>query len=120
MDGLLNNMSDGGLCKPLGFADDTGLVFCGSDPNMLVELAQPYVSRAVIWGHENGLQFSPAKTTIVFFNRKYKFDPNKVKCLIIGGKSIKPSLEMMYLGVTLDSKLSWLLHIKRKIDKIRK
>ena len=75
---------------PSGFADDIAMTFIGSDPNLLVVQAQPFIDMAVEWGGKNGLTFSTDKTTVVFFNRKNGFDMNSLKKLKINGCEIKP------------------------------
>ena len=70
-DPLLRNIkNDGGPCVPIAFADDIALILEGKDPKMLVQLAQPYINKAVEWGGNNGLSFSTDKTTVGFFNKK--------------------------------------------------
>ena len=117
---LLNNNSP---CAPVGFADDGALCFRGFDPETLVELAQPKINQAVEWGANNGLTFSVDKTTAVFFSRQKKFHSEvlpRIKKLTINGVEIKPSSSMTYLGVVLDQKLNWSLHIEKKVSKAKK
>ena len=117
---LLNNSSP---CAPVGFADDGALCFRGIDPGTLVEIAQPKINQAVEWGANNGLTFSVDKTTAVFFSRQKKFHSHvlpRIKKLTINGAEIKPSSSMTYLGVILDQKLNWSLHIDNKVGKAKK
>ena len=71
-------------------------------------------------GAQNGLSFSADKTTVVFFSRKYNFFTKvlpKVKKIKMAGVEIKPSTSITYLGIILDQKLNWSLHIKTKVSK---
>ena len=72
-------------------------------------------------GAQNGLSFSSDKTTVVFFSRKYNFFtkvlPKVRKKIKMAGVEIKPSTSMTYLGIILDQKLNWSLHIKTKVSK---
>ena len=109
----------------MGFADDGALCFRGIDPETLVEIAQPKINAAVDWGAQNGLTFSVDKTTAVFFSRQLKFHsevlPRIKKNLTINGVEITPSSSMTYLGIVLDQKLSWTLHIEeKKVSKAKK
>ena len=55
-----------------------------------------------------------------FFTRKYNFNKKvlpKVNKIKMGGVEIKPSDNMTYLGIILDQKLNWSLHIKTKVSK---
>ena len=88
--------------------------------NTLVQIAQPFLNKAVEWGAQNGLTFSVDKTTVVFFTRKYNFhnkEINNVKKLTMNGVEIIPSDSMTYLGVVLDKKLDWNDHIQEKVSK---
>ena len=86
----------------------------------MVANAQKQLNLAIEWGAQNGLSFCPDKTTVVFFTRKYNFHKRilpKVKQIKMGGVEIKPSASMTYLGIILDQKLNWSLHIKTKVSK---
>ena len=62
------------------------------------------------WGRESGLRFNPEKTVAVLFTRK---DPTNFVCF--EGKMLPYSDNVRYLGVDLDSKLHWKIHINNKI-----
>ena len=119
-DPLLKLLNDNSPCSPVGFADDGALCFMGIDPNTMVANAQKHLNLAIEWGAQNGLSFCPKKTTVVFFTRKYNFHKKvlpKVNKIKMGGVEIKPSDNMTYLGIILDQKLNWSLHIKTKVSK---
>ena len=104
----------------MGFADDGALCFRGIDPNTLVDNAQIKLNQTIEWGAQNGLSFSADKTTVVFFSRRYNFFTKvlpKVKKIKMFGVEIKPSSSMTYLGIILDQKLNWKLHVKTKVLK---
>ena len=107
-------------CHPIGFADDNNVSIVGIDPTTMVTQIQPCIDTSIKWGKENGLIFGPAKTTVVWFTPGYKKNPETFKRIVMDGKEIPPSSQMTYLGVILDSKLSWGPHIRNKIDKTRK
>ena len=120
-DPLLKLLNHESPCAPVGFADDGALCFRGIDPETLVEISQPKMNAAVEWGAQNGLTFSVDKTTVVFFSRQHKFHsevlPRVKKKLSINGIDINPSSSMTYLGIVLDQKLSWTLHLEKKVSK---
>ena len=119
-DPLLKLLNDNSPCSPVGFADDGALCFMGIDPNTMVANAQKHLNLAIEWGAQNGLSFCKKKTTVVFFTRKYNFHKKvlpKVNQIKMGGVEIKPSDNMIYLGIILDLKLNWSLHIKTKVSK---
>ena len=122
-DPLLKLLNQNSPCAPVGFADNGALCFRGIDPVTLVEIAQPKINQAVAWGAKNGLSFSVDKTTAVFFSRQKKFHSQvlpKLKKLTMNGVEINPSPSMTYLGVILDQKLNWSLHIDNKVAKAKK
>ncbi|XP_039758880.1 uncharacterized protein LOC120632909 [Pararge aegeria] len=67
------------------------------------------------WCKENDLSVNPKKTQLVLFTNKRKPDIPKLPTLF--NTSLTLSNEVKYLGVTLDSKLSWKRHIEDKTNK---
>jgi hypothetical protein len=61
---------DHGHATSVGYEDDAVMLLAGSDPDMLIERAQPYLVKALQWGKDNGLTFSSSKTVAVMFTRK--------------------------------------------------
>ena len=75
---------------------------------------QESLKKAVAWGEPHGLTFVPEKTIAIFFHRKYKFvEPKKLK---INGLSIDYSSVVKYLGIYLDSKLTFKYHLDKKLS----
>lgn len=115
-DELLDLYSTGPV-RVRGFADDASLLVTGTDPNVLAELMQPAVDKAVRWGARNGLVFGAAKTVAVLFtHRRIKKLPKKLK---VDGTRIKYSGTAKYLGITLDTKLTFRAHILDKLQKAK-
>ncbi len=102
-----------GPTRVVGFADDAGLIVTGDEPGTLRYQMQESVDKALNWGLQNGLKFSASKTQVILFtrNRKYKMPPK----IIMGRKKLDFDDQVKYLGVTLDSKLSWSPHIRNKV-----
>ena len=74
---------------------------------------QVAINKAQRWGAENGLTFGTAKTVVVVFSHARnptKFFPK----LKINGTILEYSDTVKYLGVTLDTKLTFKQHIKNK------
>jgi ribonuclease HI len=102
-----------GKVKVVGFADDAGLVAKGEYPSHLSIYMQEAVNKALSWGRSTGLQFSAPKTVSMLFTHKRKFDPPPP--IWMDGTRIRLVDTARYLGVILDSKLSWKAHLKQKV-----
>ena len=120
---LLWNISLNTLLSRLGadssfiqaFADDLVILIQGICPNTLSGLAQQQLSNIDSWCHANGLKLSELKTKVVLFTKRRN---NKLPVpLKLRGTTIDQSEEAVYLGVTFDSKLSWIPHTTRKVKK---
>ena len=72
--------------------------------------AQKALNIASNWALNQELQFSSKKTEIVLFTNKRK---PAFGTLRLNGRQLEISKEATLLGVTLDSKLTWKLHITR-------
>ena len=101
-----------------GYADDLSVVFGGSHPDDLVQRMQRVLEELVAWGDSCNLRFNPDKTVMVGFTRgrKHKF----TLPLFIKGVPLKFQPTVKYLGLLLDSKLSWRPHILDKIALCKK
>ena len=92
-------------------ADDCSAVIGGPRVDHLVIRMQKMLSNLVTWGNGCGLRFNPEKTVAVLFTRKRKLPTHFLK---FEGKTLHYSSSVRYLGVELDSKLHWRLHIPEK------
>jgi len=97
------------------FADDLSLVVIGLDISTLVDIAQLHISTCSSWCSTKNLSISAVKTQIVLFHRKNKL--TLPRPLRLNNTPIPYSKTAKYLGVTLDSRLSWLPHIKAASQK---
>ena len=98
-----------------GYADDVNLLVRGIDIDTIFDIAQQCLNRIREWGLKTGLSFSPAKTEAILFTWKRKWSIKSP--LKLGDTEIKMCHQVKYLGVILDSKLSWRPHCE---DRARK
>ena len=99
------------------FADDACLTITGIDCNTMIDQMQESITKAVQWGTTYGLNFVPQKTNAIFFHRKKKLEEQKK--LKINNVQIEYQNQVKYLGVYLDSKLTWKFHVTQKIAKAK-
>ena len=105
--------------KCIGFADDMLVLVSGPDPNTLVSLAQATVNNLQRQANAVGLSYNNQKTEVVLFTRK-RVNLDAVDKIIMGGKPLSFSTKARYLGILLDSKLTFNEHLKEKISKTKK
>ena len=67
------------------------------------------------WRRDKTLSVNPSKTEIILFTRRYK--PEQHKAIYVFDEEFKLSQGVMYLGVILDSKLSWKVHLDCRCQK---
>ncbi len=111
-DALLD-MFNRGPIKAIGFANDAALVIKGLDIPSLINKGQEAINIATSCGRDRGLEFGVEKTVVVMFTRR-KFNPTQVRKLWMGNFPLDFSGEAKYLGVTLDSRLTFGPQIRGK------
>ena len=94
------------FCKVHHFADDTNLLCLSNSIKKLNKLVNTDLKHLVNWLNANKISLSAKKTEMVIFksNRK-KFEGDlKIK---LCGKRLYPTESVKYLGVKIDTTLSW-------------
>ena len=108
---------DSGPITATAFADDLSLNLIGIDPGVMSNIMTNNLKQVASWGKERKLRFVPQKCTAIFFHKKKKFtEPEKVR---MNGAEIPYQKHVKFLGVFLDSKLSFKYHLKQKIAKAK-
>ena len=113
-DGLLEKLNDRGI-PTYGFADDYLLLIKGICISTLFDIMQQALRSVERWCSKVGLSVNPLKTNIILFTKKRILQG--VRPLQFYGSEIHLSDEVKYLGVILDSKLSWSAHVGERIKK---
>lgn len=116
VDRLLRDFREGAV-RVQAFADDICAVVRGTNINALRDIMQEAINNMVDWSYRCGLDFAPEKTVVVVFTKKVKW--NMIRPLTLKNKILPLSKTVKYLGIILDSRLSWLPEIKNKVAKAK-
>jgi ribonuclease HI len=96
------------------YADDLVIMVRGKHDKTVAERLQLALNHVWRWCESENLSVNPSKTIIVPFTRRLKFN---IQDFNLNGSNISLSTEVKYLGVILDSKLSWSRHIQTVQEK---
>ena len=129
VDSLLSYTRDKIPCDLQGFADDLALLATteapkvkgvqGLDADTLREMTQKSLELINSWCKENGLSLSALKTHSVMFTWRRNWRDDLTRPLKVDNTEIEIRNTTKFLGVTLDSKLSWNEHIDQKCKKAK-
>lgn len=100
------------------FADDTSLLFKVNRKD--TELVEPNATLSMIseWFAANNLMLNPDKTKCVKFSLASSSNHNTVSNIELNGQTIEFVRSTLFLGITLDSKLQWGLHIASIVGRL--
>ena len=104
---------------PILFADDSNVFLAGKNPNEMIDLMNKELNKLVEWLQANKLSLNVKKTHFMFFcpPKESLYFSNTLSIL---GENIDQVHKTKFLGVMLDSKLSWQAHIQYISKKISK
>ena len=110
------------LVQAIGFADDTCLAISGKKPDYLARVLQTSLIKLERWGESVGLDFSAEKSQILVFSRRTKHPVilENLPPIMLQGRVVEYVTEATYLGMLLDSKLTWKPHLKQKLIACKK
>ena len=104
------------------FADDGNGLIGGKDIDYMTQRLNRVCRDLSQWGQTCGLTFNASKTVVILFSKsnieKKKYEDKKL--VKMDGIKIPFSETVKYLGVTLDSKISWKQHIENKTTACKK
>lgn len=114
----INNISKIGLTGDVTlYADDTCLFYSGRSINDLINQAQKDLDSLNVWFQRNLLTINISKSNYIIFASKNKNIENHTP-LNINNISLNRVEKEKYLGLYLDSKLTWRPHIQKIKAKI--
>lgn len=97
--------------QALLFADDLLLFVRGKHVTDLTKLMQAALSSVGTWCSNHGFRISPSKSTAILFAKRSLSLYQQI-ALTVNGQRIEVVENVRYLGITFDSRLSWLPHIR--------
>ena len=103
--------------KMVMYADDTTL-FCNIDNNVTEDVINRELFKIYEWLRANKLALNVSKTKFMVFHTRNK--SVRYPCLKINGKLIERVTQFNFLGLILESNMSWNLHINHISLKISK
>ena len=99
------------------YADDMVLWASAPSVTALQSTLQKALKKLEDWSQTAMLEFQPSKCTVMSF--KYKREAPAIR-LQMQGQPLQQQSTTRYLGVIIDSKLSWLPHIRNLVPRISK
>ena len=103
---------------PILFADDTNVFLTGNNIDQMIEIMNGELNNVFLWLHSNKLSMNVKKTQFMVFSLRKHIITNTDMCI---NKQIIDRVEhTMFLGVILDSHLTWSYHIQHVEIKIAK
>ena len=103
---------------PRLFADDTGLFVHGQNINRVLSTSQEIITKLEEWFTYNKLTLSITKCSYIIFKGPKKKLPQQLPHLTINGHEIEKVEHAKYIGVTLDSSLTFKHHVENICNKI--
>ena len=95
------------------YADDLAVCVSGKDPDIIRELIQDDLNRLVEWCDQNKLTINCDKTKTLWCHSDRDYTNYNIQRLLIKNVCLATVNEFCYLGVIIDSCLSFLPHCKR-------
>ncbi|XP_017795358.1 PREDICTED: uncharacterized protein LOC108576808 [Habropoda laboriosa] len=114
--GQISNIVDTDNVQDLAYADDILFVIKGNSRVELEWQGSIVMTMLQDWCHENKLAVSKKKTVAVFL--RGKIDVRRPSSIKINQNTVRHTHEYKYLGITIDSKLNFISHVKRLSEKL--
>ncbi|RKK61792.1 hypothetical protein BFJ69_g17090 [Fusarium oxysporum] len=101
------------LCNPqghFGYADDTAILSIGDTVDEATAAASGSIDEMVRWSAANGVSFDPKTTEVMHFSRSKLRTAPAVRH---GDIEKHPESALRWLGIWLDSRLSFRIHVEK-------
>jgi len=114
INGLLVELEKEGI-GVIAYADDVAIAVSGKFLNTIKEVMQKALSVIAKWASSCGLGINPGKTELVLFTKRYKI-PEVIPPSLNGTRLVFTD-RARFLGLILDSKLSWRPNTTERVKK---
>src|SRR5438552_8834011 len=105
----------------MSYVNDIELIVSSKSIERNCELLQKLAENLLLKQEQNCMQFDTDKIELIHFHSKRNFDlENERHSVKVGETIFQPKEVVKYLGVLLDSKLSFKSHVKKKIALAKK
>ena len=101
------------------YADDTNFSISHSDYDVMIPLLNSELEKIHDWTLANRLTINTTKTELLLFTNRKKITPNNTDVLL-NGTPVGYVDHARFLGVTIDNKFNFKLHINDVVTKIAK
>lgn len=100
------------------FADDTTLTAAGADIVPLMQKINVELGKFVSWTFANRLSLNAVKTNVMLFSNRVP--PDVVSAIVVNGVNLNFSESTKFLGLEVDKKLKFNVHLSTVSDKLSK
>jgi hypothetical protein len=101
-----------------GFIDDTNLIAWSDTARENCKILEAAHNECEKWANRHGARFSPDKYKLIHFTKKRKDPTGDLKSIVnIANHKTKPEATLKVLGVWVDPKMSWKVHIQEVTKK---
>ena len=116
VDSLLVKLNESGI-PTQGYSDDLASVITGDFIPTIGDLMRTTLKIVEEWCTANNLRVNPGKTKMVLFKRRSNAEIVALGDFEMYGVEIPLRATVKYLGVILDNKLTWIVHLEEKLNK---
>ena len=114
----INDLPSATKLKCVIFADDTNLLISGNNLTELVDILNTELESVSDFFKANQLKLNAKKTKLVCFRKRAPPAEITKVAVYLDGENLKFEEEAVFLGLTLDSNLSWEKHCTNVANKI--
>ena len=95
----------------LKFTDNTCLIYYGDDHTQVKDFLSSDLDSLARWIATNKIQVNVEKSHVMWFSIKSSKYPTTVPPILLEGTSLVNVSKQKYLGITIDSDLTWAYHV---------